>query len=64
MAAMQKTSDRCNQGSEMDTIMQNLSEEHPCTNNNLLFATATPLLNQKPGKSLSAFVGFLFIHLF
>lgn len=64
MADLQKTPDRCNQGSEMDTFMQNLSEEHSCTNNNLLFTTAAPLLNQKPGESLSGFVGFLFIYLF
>lgn len=49
MADMQKTSDRCNQRSDMDTYLQNLSEDHACTNN-LLFTTATPLLNQKPVK--------------
>jgi hypothetical protein len=56
MTDKQKSSDSCNQGSGMDMSMQNLSGERPFTNNNLLFATATPLLNQKPGESLSAFI--------
>ncbi|XP_078175826.1 TSL-kinase interacting protein 1 isoform X2 [Carex rostrata] len=50
MADVQKPSDRCNQRSEMETYLQNLSEGHACTNNNLLFTAATPLLNQKPVK--------------
>lgn len=65
MADVQKTSDRCSQRSEMETYLQNLSEGHACTNNNLLFTAATPLLNQKPGECLSgSSLCYLFVCLF
>lgn len=49
----------------METYLQNLSEGHACTNNNLLFTAATSLPNQKPGESLSAsLLCYLFICLF